>query len=335
MRKNTRTSPLSWPPPGGRKSRWPRRKRSGCPISLRSPSAPPSSKASSRIPSAKRKKKKRSKRLRPPRKSASGKVLLNVAHIQITDHLTLGVLKHMIATEKFQPRYFELQTQCMPGWNPVQKALENGDVNAAFILAPIAMDLFGADAPIKLTLFAHKNGSICVRNKKGMRQAESLRGLLQRKDLLYPPHAVHPSHACEHVFPRIGAESRHGEQRGNRRVVRGGSSDQNARVSCQKPGSLRFYGRGAFGDQGHFGRKRLLDVSVRRALAIPSVLRRRYEGRFHSGPRGRGVRVHLHAGPSGPIHRGKTGDRRRDRRRVPRPQQDHRPEYSRFEKRAA
>ena len=137
----------------------------------------------------------------PPRKSASGKVLLNVAHIQITDHLTLGVLKHMIATEKFQPRYFELQTQCMPGWNPVQKALENGDVNAAFILAPIAMDLFGADAPIKLTLFAHKNGSICVRNKKGMRQAESLRDYFKGKTF-YIPHTLSIHHMLANMFFR-------------------------------------------------------------------------------------------------------------------------------------
>ena len=61
---------------------------------------------------------------RLPRKTASGKVRLNVAHIQITDHLTLGVLKHLIATQKSSPKYFELETRCMPSWNPVQKALE-------------------------------------------------------------------------------------------------------------------------------------------------------------------------------------------------------------------
>jgi anti-anti-sigma factor len=50
----------------------------------------------------------------------------------------------------------------MPGWNPVQKSLEKGEADAAFTLAPIAMDLFSYGAPIKLILFAHKNGSICI-----------------------------------------------------------------------------------------------------------------------------------------------------------------------------
>ena len=48
---------------------------------------------------------------RLPLKTASGKVRLNVAHIQITDHLTLGVLKHLIATQESSPKYFELETR--------------------------------------------------------------------------------------------------------------------------------------------------------------------------------------------------------------------------------
>ena len=99
--------------------------------------------------------------------SAAGKVQLRMAHIQITDHLTLGVLKHMIETGEKTPRYFDLETECMPSWNPVQDALESGMVDGAFILAPAAMDLFGYGVPIKLVLFAHRNGSIMVRNKAG------------------------------------------------------------------------------------------------------------------------------------------------------------------------
>ena len=55
-----------------------------------------------------------SEEVRSPRMTESGKVLLNVAHIQITDHLTLGVLKHLIQTGKVDPKYFELETRCMP-----------------------------------------------------------------------------------------------------------------------------------------------------------------------------------------------------------------------------
>lgn len=137
---------------------------------------------------------------RLPRMTASGKVRLNVAHIQITDHLTLGVLKHLIATQKSSPKYFELETRCMPSWNPVQKALEKGEVDAAFILVPIAMDLFSFDVPIKLVLFAHKNGSICVRNKKGGDQ-KSLADFFRGRTF-YIPHTLSIHHMLSTMFLR-------------------------------------------------------------------------------------------------------------------------------------
>jgi chemotaxis signal transduction protein/CheY-like chemotaxis protein len=100
-----------------------------------------------------------------PVKASDGRIILRAAHIQITDHLALGVLKHRIETGHLNPHSFALQTQCMPNWNLVQAALEKGEVDAAFILAPIAMDLFNYGTPIRLVLFAHKNGSIMVRSK--------------------------------------------------------------------------------------------------------------------------------------------------------------------------
>lgn len=101
----------------------------------------------------------------PAVEDAGGRAVLKVAHIQITDHLALGVLKHRIENSQLKPHSFALQTRCMSSWNLVQDALEKGSVDAAFILAPIAMDLFNYGIPIKLVLFAHKNGSIMVRNK--------------------------------------------------------------------------------------------------------------------------------------------------------------------------
>ncbi len=94
----------------------------------------------------------------------NGKVQMKIGHIQITDHLTLGILKHQINTGEVSPRFFDLETLCMPGWNPVQEALEKNTVDGAFVLAPIAMDLFGFDVPIQMVLLAHKNGSVFVRN---------------------------------------------------------------------------------------------------------------------------------------------------------------------------
>ncbi len=100
-----------------------------------------------------------------PRTTADGRSVLKVAHIQITDHLALGVLKHRIETGQIKPHTFSLETRCLMSWNLVQDALERGQVDAAFILAPIAMDLFNYGTPIRLVLFAHRNGSIMVRNK--------------------------------------------------------------------------------------------------------------------------------------------------------------------------
>ena len=133
-----------------------------------------------------------------PREKVNGRVKLKVAHIQITDHLILGVLKHLIAKGDLQPQHFELETVCMPGWNPVQAALEKGEVDAALILAPIAMDLYNFGVPIKLTLLAHKNGSIFVRsNREGY--AEPYADYF-RSQSFYIPHKMSVHHMLAHLF---------------------------------------------------------------------------------------------------------------------------------------
>ncbi len=138
------------------------------------------------------------KKVMKPVVTPSGKLLLKAAHIQITDHLVLGVLKHMIESEKVKPKFFELETACMPGWNPVQDALEEGEVGAACILAPIAMDLFSVDTPIRLVLFAHKNGSIFVRKKK-QKDETSMKEALTNKTF-YLPHILSIHHMLSNMF---------------------------------------------------------------------------------------------------------------------------------------
>ncbi len=140
---------------------------------------------------------------RKPRKTASGKVKLRIAHIQITDHLVLGVLKHLIEKGDMSPKYFELETQCLPGWNPVADALERGRVDAACVLAPIAMDLYSFDVPIKMILLAHKNGSIFVRNRKGDYK-EPFQNFFKGKSFLIP-HKLSIHHMLSHMFfDRVG-----------------------------------------------------------------------------------------------------------------------------------
>src|SRR6056297_583454 len=89
-------------------------------------------------------------RVTKKRSIIGGRVELNVAHIQITDHLALGALKHRINQGDVTPQHFDLSTNLMGGWNPIQEGLESGEIDCAFVLAPIAMDLFAYDSPIQL-----------------------------------------------------------------------------------------------------------------------------------------------------------------------------------------
>jgi len=136
-------------------------------------------------------------------KTASGKTRLKIAHIPITDHVVLGVLKYLIKIGELSPQHFELETERMLLWNPVQVALENGDADGVLILAPIAMDLFSFGMPIKLVLLAHKNGSICVRNKpdEKIRTKDNLRRFFTNKTF-YLPHLLSVHHMLSNMFLR-------------------------------------------------------------------------------------------------------------------------------------
>jgi ABC-type nitrate/sulfonate/bicarbonate transport system substrate-binding protein/ActR/RegA family two-component response regulator len=127
-----------------------------------------------------------------------GKLEINAAHIQITDHLTLGVLDNMMKSGKMKSDYFSLNTHCMTSWNPVLQSLEQGQVDVAFVLAPIAMDLFSAGVPIRLILFAHKDGSISVRNKSFPIQSRHIDYF--RNKLFYIPHLLSIHHMLAHMF---------------------------------------------------------------------------------------------------------------------------------------
>jgi len=140
--------------------------------------------------------------VKAPSLTSTGKLILNIGHIQITDHLVLGVLKHLIDTGAFQPKYFELKTTCMTGWNPIYQSLENGEVDGALVLAPIAMDLFNYDTPIKLILFAHRDGSICVGNNSDKRELDSKDVLKDHffNKTFYLPHLLSIHHMIANMF---------------------------------------------------------------------------------------------------------------------------------------
>ncbi|MCG8686787.1 MAG: ABC transporter substrate-binding protein [Desulfobacterales bacterium] len=138
-------------------------------------------------------------RVKKQRSIIGGRVELNVAHIQITDHLALGALKHRIQQGDVEPQHFDLSTSLMAGWNPIQEGLESGEIDCAFVLAPIAMDLFAYDSPIQLVLFAHKNGSTFVRSRHYDHRFDSLQSFYKYK-VVDIPHKMSVHHMLAHKF---------------------------------------------------------------------------------------------------------------------------------------
>jgi NitT/TauT family transport system substrate-binding protein len=94
------------------------------------------------------------------------KPVLRIGHIKITDHLILGVTLDKVARGEERFQHFDLENVPMQGWNQVANALRGGEVDGAFMLAPLAMDLFYAGLDIQLVLLGHRTGSVLVTNKR-------------------------------------------------------------------------------------------------------------------------------------------------------------------------
>jgi len=92
------------------------------------------------------------------------KAKLRIGHLNITDHLILGITKDRLdkSIETFQ--YLNLETVPIMGWPELVNQLEKG-LDGAFILAPSAMDLYKSGLGIRLVLLGHKTGSIFIKRK--------------------------------------------------------------------------------------------------------------------------------------------------------------------------
>jgi NitT/TauT family transport system substrate-binding protein len=98
------------------------------------------------------------------------KTTIKVGHLKITDHLVLGVTADKLQTGKEIFQHLDLQTQYFNGWNPLAMAIRENKIDAACILAPLAMELFHIEkkpenSP-RLVLFTHKSGSVIITNKR-------------------------------------------------------------------------------------------------------------------------------------------------------------------------
>jgi NitT/TauT family transport system substrate-binding protein len=90
------------------------------------------------------------------------KETLRVGYMPIMDHLILPI-SHALDNQQYQQ--VEIKPRLFKKWAELIGALNANKIDAAFILAPVAMDLFQKNPDIKAVLLAHRNGSSITINK--------------------------------------------------------------------------------------------------------------------------------------------------------------------------
>jgi len=114
--------------------------------------------------------------LRNGMRSLSGIETLEVAGLPVTCNLTIPVvceardLNRNAASANFAFRRYN-------GWPEIKEALLAGQVNAAYMLAPLVMDLVSKDVPVKVVSIGHRSGAvIMVRKDSPYRNFRDLAG---------------------------------------------------------------------------------------------------------------------------------------------------------------
>lgn len=96
----------------------------------------------------------------------SEKIVLKTGHLPITDHLILGVTLDKLQKGHETFEYSTLEARPYRGWNPLADDLKSGVLDAACMLAPLAMELFHSGVNMRMILQTHKGGSTLITSKK-------------------------------------------------------------------------------------------------------------------------------------------------------------------------
>jgi NitT/TauT family transport system substrate-binding protein len=95
---------------------------------------------------------------------------LKIGFLPITCHLLLPVAMARVPDMKIEALKFS-------SWPDMIEALKGGDLDGAFILAPIAMAMAGQGVPLKIVLLGHRDGTgLVVKNDGEIRDAGELAG---------------------------------------------------------------------------------------------------------------------------------------------------------------
>ena len=115
----------------------------------------------------------------------SNKPIIKIGYLNITDHLILGVTERKLLKREETFKYADLELYPFIDWGNLSVAFSRGDINAAFMLAPLAMDHFRKKEDVRLILLGHKNGSVLITNKSAnIKKIADFKG----KDVLIPFH---------------------------------------------------------------------------------------------------------------------------------------------------
>lgn len=105
--------------------------------------------------------------------NAVAKATMKVGYLPILDHLTLAV-SHERENELFKE--VDVEPKMFKKWDELAGAIKAGTIDAAFILSPLAMDMFNSGVDIRTVLLGHRNGSaITVAKDSDIRSAKGLK----------------------------------------------------------------------------------------------------------------------------------------------------------------
>jgi len=136
------------------------------------------------------------------------KPCIRIGHLKIVDHLLLGIAG---LQQNISPlTHSILETVAANSWNQVSDALIKGDITGAFIPAPIAMDLFSAGLDIRILMFAHRSGSLIMKNKNaGIQNFNAFKG----KTILVPSELSIKNMLLHRLFSSAGLKfARHDDE---------------------------------------------------------------------------------------------------------------------------
>jgi len=112
-----------------------------------------------------------------PRASAQGAKPLQVGGLPVTCNLTLPVACHASAGAGGNAAGALFEFSKFSGWPELKESLMTGRLKAAYMLAPLIMDLAESSIPVKVVSLGHRSGAvIMVRSDSQYKTFKDLRG---------------------------------------------------------------------------------------------------------------------------------------------------------------